>query len=838
MNNNTFINDDETLCLLINGNEIKIPKQSKYYLLTLQKLTNALYQTKPKTFCFNFQGNFSKEDFNLYLKYISSNSNINNIIDTLFRFFQLIKVAKELKDHNLISTAFKEDILYIFNSDDKKILIQDEIEVIKWCINEINLTKKESKIPNSNSYYKIYCHSYLQVLDNCIETCCSSIINKLRNILNNNDAKINENSLLIQACVLPKMYIRKIILKAMNEFYNNAIVFDNELIPKKVTHKQKQLLDVLIKVYMKSIELNEYTQIFECLNLENANALKEFDNKIKKGIIKPITWNINNIKLYTDNSFKSEIFPLCDSISFKLHSHYDKQKDVLSLAMEIILIKQINENFFLTILTKIKEDHKEYQSKLHCIYVNCTSKALLLTLYNFSKSKVDNDNETNQTIQKETVDYSIEFYIEMNLLFSGFVFYIITNICKYYKTADDLGKISHNCLKMLLKNKLIHKDNDDIAITAIIRWLSQTKTHITNNEIYPLLEMVNASNISLDCLIELLFKYGKIIKKYKESLGEVIQSEFHERMVYNYNYIDSFNNNNESSLEFTKELINKIILNNNLTINNKSNHTNKIAHTSEPLTNIVTPLSTLISHKSNKEKSISLEHSHNYFNIKRTSYYSIKQNERKRRLSTFNHSTTNNTSYITTTQNNNQNNMSSNNTSLINSRNNCNLLTKNNTNNNNYSNHMVPSLSNTSGISYGHKKNKSVNLDNSSKLQLNPIEGRKVESKLSFHIELNKKKFHDEKMKKRNTHQTIGETYNNELIKNNTKYNIKDNKGRNKFNKLISKTRQPSRIVSPTLSYNKNNRSINNNTMKINNCTVHTISKINMIKKGPIKAKK
>jgi tRNA uridine 5-carbamoylmethylation protein Kti12 len=66
----------------------------------------------------------------------------------------------------------------------------------------------------------------------------------------------------------------------------------------------------------------------------------------------------------------------------------------------------------------------------------------------------------------------------------------------------------------------------------------------------------------------------------------------------------------------------------------------------------------------------------------------------------------------------------------------------------------------------------------------------------------------------------------------------KDNKGRNKFNKLISKTRQPSRIVSPTLSYNKNNRSINNNTMKINNCTVHTISKINMIKKGPIKAKK
>ena len=96
MNNNTFINDDETLCLLINGNEIKIPKQSKYYLLTLQKLTNALYQTKPKTFCFNFQGNFSKEDFNLYLKYISSNSNINNIIDTLFRFFQLIKVAKEL----------------------------------------------------------------------------------------------------------------------------------------------------------------------------------------------------------------------------------------------------------------------------------------------------------------------------------------------------------------------------------------------------------------------------------------------------------------------------------------------------------------------------------------------------------------------------------------------------------------------------------------------------------------------------------------------------------------------------------------------------------------------
>jgi hypothetical protein len=74
----------------------------------------------------------------------------------------------------------------------------------------------------------------------------------------------------------------------------------------------------------------------------------------------------------------------------------------------------------LTILTKTKEDHKEYQSKLHCIYVNCTSKALLLTLYNFSKSKVDNDNETNQTIQKETVDYSIEFYIEMNLLFSGF----------------------------------------------------------------------------------------------------------------------------------------------------------------------------------------------------------------------------------------------------------------------------------------------------------------------------------------------------------------------------------------------------------------------------------
>ena len=135
---------------------------------------------------------------------------------------------------------------------------------------------------------------------------------------------------------------------------------------------------------------------------------------------------------------------------------------------------------------------------------------------------------------------------------------------------------------------------------------------------------------------------------------------------------------------------------------------------------------------------------------------------------------------------------------MINSRNNCNFLTKNNTN------VIVPSPSNISAISFGHKKNKSVNLDGTSKLKLNPIDCKKDVSKLRFQIEL-KKRLRDEKMKKKFPHQTFGETNNYELIKHSSKYTKKEDKGRNKFNKVISKTRQPSRIVSPTLSYNKNN---------------------------------
>jgi hypothetical protein len=95
----------------------------------------------------------------------------------------------------------------------------------------------------------------------------------------------------------------------MKEFYTNVIVFNSSINKFIITEKQKQLLEMFITIYMKSIDLNLNTQIFECLNLENIKAHKEFDNNVKKGKIKPIQWNINNISLYNDNSYESEIFP-------------------------------------------------------------------------------------------------------------------------------------------------------------------------------------------------------------------------------------------------------------------------------------------------------------------------------------------------------------------------------------------------------------------------------------------------------------------------------------------------------------------------------------------------
>ena len=827
MNNNTFINDDETLCLRISGNEIKIPKQSKSYYLLLQKLTNVIYQSKSKSFFFVLPGNISEEDFNLYLNFITSSIGGEKQITTSSQLFQVFKVAKELNDYNLILSSIKEDVMNLLNNNNTSSLIHDELKIMKWCINEINsissIKELKGNSDESNTNFK---ELYLSSLELCIENCTLSLINKLKNnFVDDSNIKTNENCLLSYAKVLPKIYIRQIISKAMKEFYTNVIVFNNSINKFIITPKQKQLLEMFIKIYMKSIDLNLNTQIFECLNLENIKAHKEFDNNIKKAKIKPIQWNINNISLYNDNSYESEIFPLCDSISFKLLAHYNKEEDTLSIAMEIIPIKKINEDYFVTFLTKIKSNNKEYQTKLHCVYVNNSSKALIITFHNFSKGSFENEVDPNQTIQTENVTYMIECFTEVNYIFGGIVYYIVSNFSTYYKHSDDIGIISFNCLKMILKHKLIHQHNEDMAMIVILRWLSSTKAKVRNEDVEVLLNFVNLNEITLDCLIEIIFKFNKILDKYYDSIGEAIQMEFHERMVLNYNYNDNFDDSSNSAFDFTKELINKLILNNNNTnINN-----NISVNVSEPLTNAVTPLTTLLSYKSSKEKSISLEHKQKSLHIKHKTNHSVKTNDRKRRLSTFNHSTTNNTSH----NNNNQNNVSSNNNSLINSRNNCNFLTKNNTN------VIVPSPSNISAISFGHKKNKSVNLDGTSKLKLNPIDCKKDVSKLRFQIEL-KKRLRDEKMKKKFPHQTFGETNNYELIKHSSKYTKKEDKGRNKFNKVISKTRQPSRIVSPTLSYNKNNNIINSNTTNAHKNLVYTLSGKNNVssKKGPIKAKK
>lgn len=673
MNNKTN-NKDDTIHLIISGKEYNIPPNSKVFQIVKNLLIQSKINSNENIYILPDQ--VDRRGIDVYLNFLmSGNATITMMEDVL----KGVYVAKLFNDNKVVNALVNEGFKIALTKGNENISAETKLISFFYSYNDFE--------------------NFQNIIDYCLDNLYVKIINC------NHINELTDEIKHLPCCVL-----ERVIHKCFKYCVINNISYE----------EKDELIRFLLVNLAYCYGIVYENGIFNLLQKENEMSIQKFNKLIEEMNVPNIEWNIKNISLKEDFYEISDIF-IIDNIKVKLHCYYNHVEDELSIALEIIETLTNNDNIPISILTKtfVYKINSEPKTNLNCIYFSSKSKSLILKQKQFSHLIKSNPE---LFPQNKPLSFTVDIYYSINYSYSSILYYICLNFEMFFNNKL-ISSLSKNALSALLKNELCHKGKEDKVLLSIITWLHNKSKTINDDIVKCQLSFVQGDQVSLDCILNIVYYYGEYIKLYSNSLGDYIKNLFHRKMKDAYCFIS-----NKEKEKFSWEFLNKL----GAFSLKRENNENKIISTS-PCINYQNNLSitntSLVTFPTTNNNNISSTNNTSYLNSRNNAITNgnLNKNENKKKNSK--------NEYIDTNVN-----LSPFRKLLLTSCNN------------------IQTISNISAISL--KKNKSQNFDTeqsnfcntNSNCQIN----KKLEcSKLKIQIEKAKKKIYENKISKRYTKSEI-----------------------------------------------------------------------------------